>query len=115
MYVNVYKDMYTYVSIYLCTHLHDPQCTTKKDALRNIRSTVQFKLREIQDSWLSARADEIQGYVEKNDMKTFTAVLRRSTVPPVPALVSFWVQMEPSSYQRRTKSLRGGLSILMVY
>ena len=52
--------------VYL-THLPDPQCTTKKYALRNIRSTVQFKLHEMQDFWLSTRADEIQGYAEKND------------------------------------------------
>ena len=34
-------------------------------------STVQPKLREMQDSWLSTRADEIQGYTEKNDTKNF--------------------------------------------
>ena len=32
-------------------HLHDPQCTTKKDALRSIHSTVQLKMCEMQDSW----------------------------------------------------------------
>ena len=50
-------------------HLHDPLCTTKKDALRSIRSTVQLKLHEMQDSWLNARAEEIQVYSDKNDMK----------------------------------------------
>ena len=43
-------------------YLHDSQCTTKKDVLRSISSTVQLKLRKMQDSRLSARADEIQGY-----------------------------------------------------
>ena len=52
-------------------HLHDPQCTTKKDALRSICSTIQLNLRKIQDFWLSTRADEIQGYSHKNDMKNF--------------------------------------------
>ena len=47
-------------------HLQDLQCTTKKDTLRSICSTVQLKLREMQDSWLSARADEIQTYADKN-------------------------------------------------
>ena len=37
-------------------YLHDHQCTIKKDARRGIRSTVQINLREMQDSWLSARA-----------------------------------------------------------
>ena len=30
-------------------HLHNPLCTTKKDALRSISSTIQLKLREMQD------------------------------------------------------------------
>ena len=57
-------------------HLHDPQCITKKDTLRNIHSTVQLKLCEMQDSWLSMRADEIQGYADKNDMKNFYSSLK---------------------------------------
>lgn len=31
--------------------------TSKKDAMRNARSTVQQKLRDMQDSWLNAKAD----------------------------------------------------------
>ena len=57
-------------------HIHDPQCTKEKYALRSIRSTVQLKLREMQDSWLSARADEIQDYADKNDMKNFYGSLK---------------------------------------
>ena len=30
----------------------------------------------MQDSWLSARADEIQGYADKNDMKNFYSSLK---------------------------------------
>ena len=56
-------------------HLHDPLCTTKEDALWSICSIVQLKLREMQNSWLSARADKIQGYADKNDMKK---LLKRS-------------------------------------
>ena len=58
-------------------HLHDPQCTTKKDALRSISRTVQLKSRERQDFWLSARADQIQGYADKNDMKDFYSSLKK--------------------------------------
>ena len=57
-------------------HLHDPQCTTKKDILRIICSTVQFKLCEMQDSWLSARANDIEGYADKNDIKNFYSCLK---------------------------------------
>ena len=57
-------------------HLHYPQCTTKKYALTNIRRTVQFKLRKMQDSWLSARADDIQGSADKIDLKNFYSSLK---------------------------------------
>ena len=62
-------------------HLHDPQCTTKKDTLRSICSTVQLKLHKMQDSWMSTRADEIQGYTDKNDMKTFYSSLKEVFSP----------------------------------
>ena len=53
------------------SHLDDPKSTTKKDTLRTVRSTIQAKLRQMQDSWLSSRADEIQGFADRNDMKNF--------------------------------------------
>ena len=93
-------------------HLYDHQCTTKKDAVRNIRSTVQLKLHEMQDSWLSGWDDEIQGYADKNVMKNFYSSLKEVYGLTSARSSLFWVQMEPSSYQRRT---RVGLSISMVY
>ena len=86
----------------------------KEDASRSICSTVQLKLREMQYTWLSARAEEIQGYAVKNEMKNFYISLKESTVQPVPALLCFWVQIEPSSYQRKM-SQRGELIISIVY
>lgn len=50
-------------------HLDDPQSTAKKDALRSIRSTVQLYLRHMQDSWLSEKADEIQSFADRKDLK----------------------------------------------
>ena len=57
-------------------HLHDPHFATKKYALRSICSSVQLKLREMQDSWLSVRAEEIQGYADKNDRKNIYSSLK---------------------------------------
>ena len=57
-------------------HIDDPTSTAKKDALRNARSTVQQKLRAIQDSWLNAKADEIQRYADSHDMKNFYCGLK---------------------------------------
>ena len=51
--------------------LDDPKSTAKKDALKTARSNIQRKLREMQNSWLSSKADEIQGFADRNDMKNF--------------------------------------------
>jgi len=52
-------------------YIDDPNNAAKKATLRNIRSTVQAKLRNIQDTWLSNKADEIQGFADRKDMKNF--------------------------------------------
>ena len=43
----------------LRAHQNDPSCAAKKAAFSNMRSTVQRKLRSMQDSWFRAKADEI--------------------------------------------------------
>nr|XP_054749441.1 uncharacterized protein LOC129254921 [Lytechinus pictus] len=53
------------------SYLDDPTSVAKKDTLRSVRSNLQAKLRQMQDSWLSNRADEIQGFADRNDMKNF--------------------------------------------
>ncbi|CAI9716693.1 Hypothetical predicted protein [Octopus vulgaris] len=60
----------------LRVHQNDTTCTAKKAAFNNIRSTVQAKLRLMKDAWLSAKADEIQGYADKHDTKKFYEVLK---------------------------------------
>ena len=57
-------------------HLHNPQWTTKKDALRSMHNTALLKLHKMQDSWLSAKADDIRGYIDKNEMKNFYSSLK---------------------------------------
>ena len=52
-------------------HIEDPRDPTKRDVLRRARSTIQAQLRQMQDSWLSNKADEIQAYADKKDMKKF--------------------------------------------
>ena len=52
-------------------HLDNPKSTAKKDILRNICTTIQLKLHQMQDSWLSNKADEIQGFANRNNMKNF--------------------------------------------
>ena len=45
-------------------------------AFTNVRRTVQKKLREMQDAWVSAKADEIQSYADKHDYKRFYDALK---------------------------------------
>ncbi|CAI9724935.1 Hypothetical predicted protein [Octopus vulgaris] len=52
-------------------HLTDPKSVSKKDRLQIVRSKIQTKLRQMQDSWLSSKADMIQGFADRNDMKNF--------------------------------------------
>ena len=52
-------------------HLDDPKSASKKDTLRNVKSTIQAKLCHMQDSWLSSKADKLQGFADRNDMKNF--------------------------------------------
>ncbi|KAF7251590.1 Craniofacial development protein 2 [Varanus komodoensis] len=57
-------------------HQNDPLSTVKKNTFNNARRTVQSKLRKMQDSWLSAKADEIQKFADRNDAKRFCEALR---------------------------------------
>ena len=52
-------------------HLDDPNSTARKDALKNVCRNLQCKLRQLQDAWLSSKADEIQSYADMNDMRNF--------------------------------------------
>ena len=44
--------------------------------LKSIRSKMQLKLRELQDTWLSRKEDEIQLAADRNDMKSFYSGLK---------------------------------------
>ena len=62
-------------------HLHiiyqlDQSSAAKKTAFTNIRRTVQTRLRKMQDSWLAAKADEIQKYADTHDSNRFYDALK---------------------------------------
>ena len=52
-------------------HRCDPSSESKKDAYVSKRGEVQRKLRIMHDTWLSNKADEIQGYADRHDRKRF--------------------------------------------
>ena len=47
-----------------------------KAAYSDICKTVQTRLRDTQDSWLSSKADEIQSFADRKDMKKFFDALK---------------------------------------
>ena len=46
-----------------------------------MRRTIQQKLRHMQDSWLSNKADEIQAFADRHDMKNFYAGIKEAYGP----------------------------------
>ena len=49
---------------------------SKKAAYSNICKTVQTKLRDMQDSWLRKKTEEIQSFADRKDMKKFHDALK---------------------------------------
>ena len=54
----------------------DQLSTAKMTAFTNIRRTVQTRLHKMQDSWLAAKADEIQKYADTHDSKRLYDALK---------------------------------------
>ena len=54
----------------------DKSSESKKAAFNSSKGKVQAKLREMQDSWLSTKADEIQKYADSNHSKRFYDALK---------------------------------------
>ena len=52
-------------------HQQDRNSASKKAAYCSTKPKMQTKLREMQDSWLSKKADEIQQYADSNNSKRF--------------------------------------------
>ncbi|KAJ1161762.1 hypothetical protein NDU88_002243 [Pleurodeles waltl] len=54
---------------------------SKKAVYNSIKSKVNAKIREMQDSWLSRKADEIQKYTDSNNSKHFYDALKTTYGP----------------------------------
>lgn len=78
-------------------HLDDPKSTSKEDLLKNICSTGQQKLQQMQDSWLSNKAHEIQDHADKHNIKNFDTGLKEiyspSTSGSSPLLSTDWLML----------------------
>ena len=59
----------------------DTSSVSKKAVHINICKTVQNRLQDIQDSWLSKKAEEIQSFADRIDMKKFHDALKTINGP----------------------------------
>ena len=57
-------------------HQDDTSSVSKKAAYSNVCKTVQTKLRDMQDSWLRKKTEEIQSFADRKDMKKFHDALK---------------------------------------
>ena len=57
-------------------HQQDTNSISKEAAYKSDKNKVQAKLREMQDSWLSRKADEIQKHTDANNYKCFYDTLK---------------------------------------
>ena len=57
-------------------HQDDTSSVSKKAAYSNMCKTVQTKLRDMQDSWLRKKTEEIQSFADRKDMKKFHDALK---------------------------------------
>ena len=57
-------------------YLRNTSSVSSKTAYSNTWKTVQTRLRDMQDSWLSKQADEIQSFADRKDMKKFFDALK---------------------------------------
>ena len=64
--------------------LENNKSPANQAAYNSICSTVQRRLRQMQDSWLNQKAEEIQNYADKNDMKRFYDAIK-TVYGPQPA------------------------------
>ena len=83
-----YIHVYVYTHVYILqrlleekhrlhkAHQNDTSSVSKKAAYSNICKTVHTKLRDMQDSWLRKKTEEIQSFADRKDMKKFHDALK---------------------------------------
>ena len=62
-------------------YLRNTSSVSSKTAYSNICKAVQTRYRDMQDSWLSKKANEIQSFTDRKDMKKFFDALKTIYVP----------------------------------
>ena len=98
-------------------YLSDISSVSSTTAYSNICKTVQTRLRDMQDSWLSKKADEIQSFADRKDMKKFFDALKTIYGPQssgtTPLLSADGISLLPDKkafLKRRTEHFDGVLN-----
>ncbi|VDL92810.1 unnamed protein product [Schistocephalus solidus] len=63
--------------------IHRSPYRCKQDSLYGSRRLVQQRLREMQDAWMTRKAEEIQGFADRNEWKNFFAATKAVYGPHV--------------------------------
>ena len=95
-------------------YLSDTSSVSTKTAYSNICKTVQTRHRDMQDSWLSKKAEEIQSFADRKDMKSSLMHLRQYMVPRAQEPPHSLVQMELVFWLIKKLSWKDGLNALIV-
>ena len=77
-------------------YLIDTSSVSDKAAYSNICKTVQTRLRDMQDSWLSSKADEIQSFADRKYMKKVFDALKTVYSPKSSGTTPFLSEDETS-------------------
>ncbi|BHF58474.1 hypothetical protein SprV_0100142600 [Sparganum proliferum] len=79
----------------------DHPTADNKAAFYRSRRQLQQRLREMQDAWTARKAEEIQGYVDRNEWKNFFSAIKA---------VDVLSHREDGTLQRRAEHFRGVLN-----
>ena len=85
-----------------------------KTACSNISKTVQTRLRDMQDSWLSKKADEIQSFSDRKHMKKFFDALKTVYGPQSSGTTPLLSADGTCLLTDKEESWKDGLNTLMV-
>ena len=96
------------------TYLSDTSLVSCMTAYSNKCNTVQTRLRDMQDSWLSKTADEIQSFADRKIWRSSLMHLRQYMVPNAQVPLHSLMQMELVFWLTKTLSWKDELNTLMV-
>ena len=94
-------------------YLSNTSSISDKTAYSNIFKTVQTSLRDMQDSWLSKKDDEIQSFADRKDIKKFFDALKTVYSPLSSGITPLLSAVRTSLLTDKEAILTDGLNTLI--